>query len=64
MACNLCRGQGWVCENHLDVPWDDDDKTCCGGAGTNCVCNPSGELPEGFKTYVATEPNNIKEWVQ
>jgi hypothetical protein len=39
LICKYCRGQGWVCENHQDVPWDDGDQSCCGGAGMPCRCN-------------------------
>ncbi len=37
--CANCDGDGWVCENHPEVPWRDGDG-CCGGAGAPCVCNP------------------------
>ena len=37
--CANCDGEGWVCENHPEVPWLDGDE-CCGGAGCPCVCNP------------------------
>jgi hypothetical protein len=36
--CKICKGSGWVCENHQDVEWGDGDK-CCGGAGMPCECN-------------------------
>lgn len=39
--CPTCDNSGWVCENHPDVPWDDGDADCCGGAGMPCRdCNP------------------------
>lgn len=34
--CKICKGSGWVCENHQDVNWGD---KCCGGAGMPCECN-------------------------
>lgn len=37
--CANCDNQGWVCEDHAEVPWGDGDG-CCGGAGEPCVCNP------------------------
>ena len=37
--CANCDGEGWVCEDHSEVPWLDGDG-CCGGAGMPCVCNP------------------------
>ena len=30
--CPHCGGEGWVCEDHPDVAWDE-GKGCCGGAG-------------------------------
>lgn len=43
--CSTCDSQGWVCENHLDRPWDgvsNAPNAChCGGAGAPCPdCNP------------------------
>jgi hypothetical protein len=59
--CKLCKGAGWVCENHLDVPWVNGNE-CCGGAGAPCVCNPDGELPDGFIVYSAVEGTKVKQW--
>src|SRR3978361_1648054 len=42
--CHRCLGVGWVCENHIDKPWDDDLGCIC-GAGLPCECN-IGEDPE------------------
>lgn len=36
--CPKCRGIGWVCENHPEMPWDDAIGCTC-GAGTPCPCN-------------------------
>ena len=44
--CKNCDGQGWVCENHADRPWDgvSNREDACGcGAGAPCECNPKGE---------------------
>ena len=38
--CNICSGEGWVCENHSDKAWGHGDG-CCGGAGMPCKCNTS-----------------------
>lgn len=48
MGCKRCDGQGWVCENHPDLPWDGVStapNACgCGGAGAPCAdCNPCDE---------------------
>lgn len=52
MTCNKCEGEGWVCEDHPDVPWGDgmghsyiastmtgDRKFLCEAAGMPCECN-------------------------
>jgi len=42
--CPVCQGEMWVCENHMDKPWNDDGCTC--GAGAPCPeCN-DGDVPE------------------
>lgn len=65
-TCSNCNGQGWVCENHPNVPWDDGDATCCAaegakwncGAGAPCPkCNPADadtppRLPDGARTII------------
>lgn len=38
--CAVCKGEGWVCENHPTVRWNEGYPPCCGGAGAPCVCNP------------------------
>lgn len=40
--CKVCKGCGWVCENHMTLPWEgiSAHKTACGcGAGAPCKCN-------------------------
>jgi hypothetical protein len=39
-ACPICKGMGWVCENHPDKSWPEE---CSCGAGEPCVCNTHGE---------------------
>ena len=43
VKCEICDGDGWVCENHPNLPWEDADspRACdCGGAGSPCHnCN-------------------------
>lgn len=41
-ACNRCKDEAWVCENHADKPWSDSiDGGCTCGAGAPCPdCNP------------------------
>lgn len=56
--CVHCRDSGWVCENHLSTPWGDGDGCHCGGAGTNCVCNPTGDTRGVFAVvYESNDPN-------
>jgi hypothetical protein len=31
MACLRCEGEGWVCENHPDQPWQGPHACQCGG---------------------------------
>lgn len=38
-SCPVCKGEGWVCENHPNEPWNEGDPECCGGAGAPCECN-------------------------
>jgi len=44
LRCRNCGGNGWVCENHLDLPWAGScelDIACECGAGAPCpVCRP------------------------
>ena len=37
--CEICNGEGWVCEDHPDIAWQEGDG-CCGAAGMPCNCNP------------------------
>jgi len=36
-VCANCDGQGLVCEDHPEVPWNGGEG-CCGGAGMQCKC--------------------------
>ena len=45
LICANCDGQGWVCENHPEVPWGEGDG-CCGGAGMPCACNSLREMEQ------------------
>ena len=62
-TCEVCKGTGWVCENHMNVPWGNGSGECDCGAGCNCLCNQSGEV-EWQAVYATTdEPEEVKEWV-
>ena len=44
-ACKNCGGEGWVCENHRDQPWN--DYGCLCGAGAPCPeCQPCDDGAE------------------
>ena len=60
-TCEICKGTGWVCENHLNKPWGSDPGECECGAGSNCICNPNGEV-EWDVVYATVEPDEVKEW--
>ena len=40
--CALCRGSGWLCDEHPTAAWDHDD---CDAAGIVCRCNAHVLLP-------------------
>lgn len=40
--CPICRGLGWVCENHPYLAWTKDRRGCQCGAGMPCACNGAG----------------------
>ena len=42
LRCSLCRGSGWLCDEHPTLPWDHDG---CDGAGIVCHCNAHVLLP-------------------
>jgi hypothetical protein len=46
--CSICRGTGWVCENHSTTAWHEGLADCgCGGAGVKCEFNQDPEMPPG-----------------
>ena len=45
-TCELCDGEGWLCENHNNMPWREEaeKRGCQCGAGVPCrLCNPCDE---------------------
>jgi len=55
--CNICHGEGLVCENHPTVKWNGGDGHIvqkpsgqyeCGGAGMPCECNPLHSKNKSF----------------
>lgn len=52
MQCEICKGDGWVCENHPNQPQCHSDD--CGGAGEPCICNPNYEN-KFTEVFVTTE---------
>lgn len=64
-ACPHCLGTGWVCEFHMGRPWEGKNACGCGGAGTNCVCNPGGNADGIFDAvFASTDPDKVKTWIQ
>ena len=55
--CPICRGIGWVCENHPEKPWDPELGCIC-GAGAPCKCNATGGVdePDVIQVIVDDEP--------
>ena len=47
MICEICQGEGWVCENHPEIKWNNGNGHLkqfkfyeqCFGAGMPCKCN-------------------------
>lgn len=54
-TCFICEDSGWVCENHMDRPWEGPHACGCGGAGAPCPnCNRPDDgdaplMPPGFE---------------
>lgn len=38
-TCTICKGEGWVCEDHAYKAWGEGDG-CCAAAGMPCICHP------------------------
>jgi hypothetical protein len=60
--CERCDGTGWVCESHINKPWEDSgsDKSCnCGGAGRNCDCNPDAKFPPTYRVIASINHDEI-----
>ena len=52
--CPICRGIGWVCENHSEKPWDPELGCVC-GAGAPCKCNETDGVDEPDVSQVIGE---------
>lgn len=54
-VCADCDGQGWVCEDHPEVPFNSGEG-CCGGAGMKCKCQRTPVMPtkKQFILWLAT----------
>lgn len=61
--CKKCNDSGWVCEEHIDKPFEHRHKIGwffvniqgCGGAGIPCTCNtynPPWRYPDKTRTEV------------
>jgi hypothetical protein len=54
LICAVCRGSGWLCDEHPTLPWEHDD---CDGVGIVCGCNAHAVAPhrEVFVEYDTSE---------
>jgi len=62
--CLNCGGEGWVCENHADRPWDgtsNRDDACDCGAGMPCGVCSLGMASAG---YVNRREKAIATWLR
>jgi hypothetical protein len=46
LSCEICEGEGWVCEDHPKEPWLEGDH--CDAAGQPCKCNQLNEYLDRF----------------
>jgi hypothetical protein len=50
--CAICKGEGWLCEQHPDRTWPHSSSTesdgRCAGPGMPCSCNPNGNVHKDF----------------
>lgn len=53
--CCICMGEGWVCEQHPQLPWPHD---LCDGPGMPCRCNPTAALPDNFTVIAGSVEHN------
>jgi hypothetical protein len=62
-VCANCDGEGWVCEDHPEVPWNGGDG-CCGGAGMPCKCNAIQRKQDSEHASLAQAPkvSEGKKW--
>jgi len=51
--CPICRGELWVCEDHPAEPWPHEG---CDGAGSPCICNPTGAV-QWREVYAEVPPD-------
>ena len=60
MKCEICKDEGWVCENHPNVAWNYGYPECCGGAGMMCTCHSQygkgreADFSEDFSMVIAS----------
>ncbi|HVQ04885.1 MAG TPA: hypothetical protein VMT14_15295 [Burkholderiaceae bacterium] len=57
-VCPICRGSGWLCDEHPAQPWEHED---CDGVGVACGCNSLAAVPH---TDVFVEYDALNESMQ
>lgn len=61
-TCEICKGEGWVCEEHPGIPYEGPERCGCCGAGMHCVCNSEIELIGDLVVIAAVDPEKVKNW--
>jgi hypothetical protein len=63
--CPICGGEGWVCENHRDLPWEASGHAQTCGAGVPCPrCQPEavgGHTETAKRVHRATQAPDLAE---
>jgi hypothetical protein len=49
LVCSVCRGSGWLCDEHPTQPWEHGD---CDGVGVACTCNALAEAAPHADVFV------------
>jgi hypothetical protein len=58
LICAKCRGSGWLCDEHPQLPWEHEH---CDGVGIPCNCNLLASVP---RVDVFVEYDRLNELAQ
>lgn len=57
-VCPICKGSGWVCEAHPELPFM--HAPSCDAEGKACRCNPTAAMPPDVEIVASVETvNNV-----